>query len=103
MCTNDENPPVIGIKMYFFHLEQWFWTFFVERNPNGAFQWLEEPLFTYLHRRIKIYCRFWKMKIGYSFWFICNAARRGYHARTYIKAVMSNLSHNYPWTLLAEL
>ena len=28
-----------------------------ERNPKDAFQWLEEPLFIYLHRRASIYCR----------------------------------------------
>ena len=31
--------------------------FLVVWNPKDAFLWLEESLFTYLHRRVKIYCR----------------------------------------------
>ena len=41
----------------FYILIQWFSTFLVERSPKIVFQWLEEPFFTYLHRRVNIYCR----------------------------------------------
>ena len=37
-------------------LEPCFSTFLVERSPKDALQWLEEPLSTYLHKSVRLYC-----------------------------------------------